>query len=153
MYGVGYNFDLVFPKVFNVEIELGFHLFDYFCRHVDAIRVRQAFDTRGNIDAIPVNVVLIHYEVADVETDPVSHLRVLRYVLIVDPDIVLHVHGTLHSLNGTCKIDEQSVTHQFYDAPIMCGHDRFEKPFAMAFDYSESTRLVLSYKAAVADYI
>nr|WP_233421979.1 hypothetical protein [Ruegeria profundi] len=153
MNGFGDILDLSHPQIFDGEIELGMDLFENASRHVNAIRDSQAFNACGDIYTIPVNVILIDDNVANIETDPVSHLRILRQVRISDAYIVLHVQRTPNGLNCTCKLKKQAVAHQFDDAPMSRSDNWFKKLLAMGFDPCKRAGFVISNKTAIANHI
>lgn len=113
----------------------------------------QAFQSRSDVDAIPLNVVLINHNVTDIKSYPIPNLRIFRYVLVLETDKMLHFHGASNGLDSARKLYQQAITHQFHDAAVPCQYNRLEKPFSMGFDCCQSVGFVITNEATVANYV
>ena len=72
----------------------------------DAARRGEALEARRDIDAVAVNVVRRHDDVAEIDADAQIDAAVLRQPGVPREDDPLHVQGTAHRFDHIAELDE-----------------------------------------------
>ena len=76
-------------------------------RKAHAAWLRQAFQARGNIDAIPVDVAPFDDDVPEIDAGPKFKSPLFCYLDIVLSCGLLHLDGALHRFNHTWELDQR----------------------------------------------
>ena len=90
---------------------------------VDATRLSNRFQPRGDVDAVTENIVIIDNDVTDVNADAKFDPLVLRQGGILLGHLALDIRRTAHRINGTGKLDQQPIASGL-DDPSAMGGDR-----------------------------
>ena len=116
-------------------------------------RLGERFQTRGNIDAIAINVAAFNNNITKVDADS-QHNCWLRSTSVRPlGTVALHRKCTIHSVDHATKLGDDAIPDQFHNAATMGGDSRVEDCFPVAFQSGKRARLVGSHQAGVAHYV
>ena len=82
----------------------------------DAAGFRDPLQTRGDVDAIAKNIVLIDDDIADVYADTKFNPNILRYVGVLLSHSALDVDGATSCAYGAGELDQHAVAGCLDDA-------------------------------------
>jgi hypothetical protein len=78
-------------------------------RDADAARRREPFEARGDIDAVAIDVVRRHDDVAEIDADAELDAAVLRQPGIARANDPLHIERAAHRVDDAAELDESPV--------------------------------------------
>ena len=111
-------------SIFEGEVCLARQLFLHRIGDANAPRLRQRLKPRGDVDAIPEQVVVLHDNVTDVDADAEHDAALGRDLLLMDRDRFLHGDGTGHRIDNGTKFHDCAIAHQLDDTAPMVGDQR-----------------------------
>ena len=94
----------------------------------DRARLRDAFETRGDIDAVAhqVTVALLD-DVPEMNADPEFDAALGRHARVALDKAVLHLNGAAQGVDHAAELDEDSIAGAFDDAPAVGGDGRIDQ--------------------------
>ncbi len=113
-------FQILLAQIDEIDIDLASNLLIRGRRNANAARLSNALQPRRNIDAITEDVVGVDNDVADIDPDPVSELRVgctccpLRH-------FPLNRNCASHGVDGACELDQHAVAGRLDNPPLVRG--------------------------------
>ncbi len=138
-------------EIIEGEIQLVLDLLIHVPSHVDAAGLGRAFKACCQVYAVSVYVIAFNNDVTDVDPDAISHLIVFRHASVFGPNKMLNFYGATDGFNGTGEFDQQTIAHQFDDAPVPSRQNGFDYVFAVLFDGRQDAGFIFSNQAAVAN--
>jgi hypothetical protein len=97
-------------------------------RDTNATWLGQAFEARGDVDAVPQQIVAPNDHVADVHTDAKVHLLGIRFGRVLAGQRLLHRDRAFDGVNRAGKVGHNTVPGSIKDATTMISdqpiHDR-----------------------------
>jgi hypothetical protein len=102
-----------------------------------------------DIHGIAEKVVALHHDVADVHPDPKSHLLIGRSIQIRLRYGFLHVNSTLHRVNGTGEIGDETAASRVKDPTTIRGDQGIDDG-PIRGEGTKGADLILPHQAAVA---
>jgi len=90
-------------------------------RDANSARLGQAFEARGDIDAIAKDVAILDDNVAHIDADAQLDAAVGRNTGVVFGHFVLHLDRTAQRIDHAPKLNQQPVAGGFYEAPAVLG--------------------------------
>src|SRR6478672_13919044 len=81
----------------------------------DAAGRREALEARRDIDAVAVDIVRCHDDVAEIDADAELDAAVLRQPGVAHPNVPLHLQCATHRVDDAAELDERPVTGVFDD--------------------------------------
>jgi hypothetical protein len=122
-------------------------------RDVNAARLGQRLQSRGDIDAVAVEIVTVDHDVAEVDADAEHDSAVFRQVGVRGFHAVLEVERAVHGVDSAAERDQHAVAGHLEDAAVMLGHQRLQHLLAPLLQRRQRAGLVLLHEAAVADHV
>ncbi len=116
------------PEVADLEIESRLHLAVRVLGKADRTGLRDAFQPRGDIDAVAheVAVALLHH-VADMDADAELDAPVLWHADIALDEAALHFDRAAHRVDDAAELDDRAVACALDDAAAMGGDGRIDQ--------------------------
>src|SRR5437899_3582543 len=111
--------DPLLAHVFEGKAELVAHLVANHPADTDSARFGQCFETRRDIDAIPIDVPVIDDDVAEVYPDAELDATFGPHARAALGHLALHFDGAAYRVDDTGKFAEQAVPGGFDDAAAM----------------------------------
>ena len=136
------------------EIEPSFHLTIGVLGEADRAGLGDAFETRGDIDAVAHQVAVRFLDdVAEMNADPEFDAPVRRQAGVALDHAVLHLDRAAHRVDDAAELDEAAVAGALDDAPMMRGDGRIDQIAAQRPQPRQGSLLVGPGEPAVADDI
>jgi len=139
--------------MFDGEIELVLHLIENIARHTDATGLSQGLEPRSHVHPVPVDVVVLNDDVANVDADAIGEPLFFGDVGVTLTDGMLDFDSTLDRLDSTRELGQNAIAHQLDDAPFTFSDLRFDQLFAMGLERGQCARLILPNEAAETNHI
>ena len=119
-------------------------------RDADAIGRRERFEPRGDVDAIPGNVVAVHDDVADVDADPQANALIGAALGFARDEIALDVERALQ--RGSCarELGEESVARRLHETAAVRVDLRLRNGVAQMLKPRKGRRLVALHQTTEA---
>jgi len=145
--------DLLLTQILESDVELVAYLIAHNAVDANSARLGQRFKTRGDVDAIAENVVVLDDDVAEIDADTEYDPLILRRCSVPLGHPALHRDRAGDGLNDARELDQDAVTGGLDDAAFVLRDARIDQVAAVASKTGKSPNLVLAHEAAVADDI
>ena len=113
----------------------------------DPAGLGERFQTRGDVDAIAVNIVALDDDVAQIDADAENDPRLVQGFVGQRTVGALHRQGTIHRIDHAAELDDGAVADQLYDAAVMGGDGGIEDYLPVMLERGQRTRLVGPHQA------
>ena len=140
------------PEIGDLHVEPAAHLTVGVLGETDRAGLRDAFESRGDIDAVAhqIAVALLDH-VAEMDADPKLDALVGR-----DPGVALdhrplHFNGAVHCVDDTAELDDAAVAGALDDAAVMHGDGRIDQVAAQRPKARQNSILVRTGEPRIAD--
>ena len=130
--------------------DLVLHLLVRRGRQADAARLRQGLETGGYVDAIAVEVAVLHDHVAKVEADPKHQSPVLWYGVVALGHTALDIDRAPDRVDHTGELDEQVVAGRLDDSAGVLGYGGIDQLAEVRRQHGQGAVLVGAHEPAVA---
>ena len=151
---VGDVLELRRAEVADREIEPPFDLPIGVLRQADRARLADAFEPRGDIDAVAHQIaVALLDDVAEMNADAELDAALGRQAGVALDQAVLHFDGAAHRVDHAAELDEAAVAGALDDPPMMRGDGGVDQVAPEPPKARERAILVRSREPAVADHI
>ena len=153
-HGAGDILELLVAEIDEFLFQLVAHLAIGVFREANAARLANAFETRGDIDAVAHQVavgLLDHVAQMDADTELDAALR--RQARVALDHAVLHLDRAAHGVDHAAELDEDAVAGPLDDAPVMRGDGGVDEVAAQPSQTRQGAILVRAREPAVADDI
>ena len=128
--------------IFEGEVGLASKLLLHSIGNANTPRLRPSLEPRGDVDAIPEQVVAFDDNVTDIYADAKHDAVLGRDVLLMSSHPLLHGDGTRHSIDNGDKFHDCAIAHQLDDtASVLCDQRVYDLR-AKGLDRAERTRLI-----------
>ena len=144
-----YVLDLLLAHVGEREIELVAHLVPDDPADADPARLGQGFQTRRDVHAVAVDVVLVDDDVAEVQPDAILDAPLRRHLDIALGHSALDLDSTAHGIDDAGEFDQDAVAGELDGAPAMLLDLRIDQLAPMALQRGERAFLVNPHQARV----
>src|SRR5215472_5209624 len=111
--------DLVFAHVLERKMELVVHLIAHDAADADAPWLRQGFETRRDVDAVAIDVLVVNDNIAHVQTNPKLNTPLRRNLHIALGHLPLDIDSTAYTVDDTGKLDKHAVARRLDNAPAV----------------------------------
>ena len=122
-------------------------------RDADAAGLGDAFEPRGNIYAIAVDVAVFDDDIAEMHADPEGDTFLLRGRAVALGHRALHGDSAGDRLDHTRELDQESVAGCLDDPAFMAGDLRIEKLAAQPVEAFERAFLVRPHQPRIPGHI
>src|SRR5262249_5157587 len=115
---------LLLARILKIYVDLAAHLTVSVVGNADTAGLGNAFQPRGNINAVAEDILVLDHDIADVNAYSQFDALVGLHARIAFSHATLNVDGAPRSVDRTDKFDQHTVARTFYDpAPILrdCG--------------------------------
>jgi hypothetical protein len=119
-------FEALFTQIIKCEVEPTHSILLNTGRNADPARFSQSFEPSGDVHAVSENVVVLHNDVADVDTYSELDAAGRRRGGITLGHDFLNLSRTTQCINHTGKFDQQAITGRFDDAAPVFGNLRID---------------------------
>ena len=120
---------------------------------VDLSRLAQSFDSRGNVNAFPVNVVALDDDIAHRNADPEDNAAVLWKRRIALCEFRLNCERTAHRIYGARKLDQNSVSCGLDDAPAVSFDPRCDQLSLERFETGMRLFLICLDQSGISNHV
>ena len=149
--GTDYEEDFLLRDV-EREIELARQMVVGRARYADTARFRQLFQSRGNIDAVAVQIVAFGHHVAEVDADAKSHAAVFRHLAVARRKPLLDLDRAAHGLHRAVELRNDAVARA-PEYPAMMGYNKRVNGLTEYRQRPYRGLFVFLHKTTVADHI
>src|SRR5215471_11650901 len=118
-------------------------------RNIDLARLRDAFDARGDIDAIAVDVVRFHDDVAEIDADAILDPRLLRKRGVATNEILLNDDAAPNGLDGAVEDCDEAVAGRLDQTSMVLGDAGLDEIPLYPLDADVRTFFVGLHQAAI----
>src|SRR5207247_10862261 len=94
--------------------------------HTDAAGLRDAFEPRRDIHAVPQDVVAIDQHVTQIDADAKQHASLFRHIAIALSYEILDYDGAIDGGNDRRELQEHTVPRRLDDSAAVVGYDRID---------------------------
>ena len=140
-----------FAEILEGQRQLVLHVVAHGARDADAARLGQRLESRGDVHAVTVNVVILDDDVAEIDPDPEPDLPVRRHVPSALRHALLQLDRAADGVDHTGELDQRAVAHELDDAAVVLGDLRLDEVPAQGLERGERARLVGRHEPRVAD--
>jgi hypothetical protein len=113
----------------------------------------QTLQARRYVDPVPVNIVSVNYDVAEIYAKAKLNSLSLRGALIVASHSPLDRGSTLDGIDDACELNQRAVTHELDDATMEFFYRGINKFPTASFQPRQRSDLVVSHEAAIANHV
>ena len=111
--------ELLLSEIDERFLEAVTHLAIGVLRKTNTARISDAFQSRGNIDAVAHEVAIALLDhISDVNADPELDATLGRKAGVALDHAVLHLDGAAHGINHAAKLDDAAVAGALHYAPM-----------------------------------
>ena len=146
-------FELLFAEIVEIRFDLSLNLTKYIAGNQNATRVGERFQSRRDIYAIAIDIIVLHDHVAkihaDAELDTLDFFRVqisLRYAF-------LEGDGASHCVQNAGKLGEKPITGGFHDSSPVFNNAGVNQFGPVGGQRGERSFLVTAHKPRIPDHI
>src|SRR6185312_3470926 len=115
---IGDVLDLAVSERFIAANQLVLDLLIDAARDEDLPRRGNALETRGNVDALTIDIILFDDDVAQIDPDPVIDAMIERQRCVASQHVLLNHDAATHCLDGTVKNCKEAVAGGFDEPPV-----------------------------------
>ena len=142
--------ELLIAHVLERRVELAAHLPVGVVGDADAAGLGDAFEARGDVDAVAENVAVLDDDVADVDADAELDALVLRHAGVALGHAALDRDRAAHGVDDAGELDQDAVAGGLDDAAGMLGDLGIDQLAAMRLEARQRAFLVVADQPAVA---
>jgi hypothetical protein len=117
-------------------------------RNANPARLRKSLQPGRDIDGITEEILALHYDIADVDADPKTHLLTSRSARIFVGYGVLHRDRTLHGIDSAGEIGDEAIARCVEDPTAMRGDQAIDDD-AVSCEGAKGADLIDTHEAAV----
>jgi hypothetical protein len=143
-------FKFLLAEVLKLDVDLIADLAISVVRDANAARLRDAFQSRGNVNAVAENIAVLDDDVADMNANTDFNTQVSRDALITLRHSLLCLDRTTRGINSAPEFDQESVAGAFDNAAVVLGDRRLEEFPTMGIEARECPFLVRAHEPTVA---
>src|SRR5215831_20888604 len=88
-------------------------------RDADSTRLRERFQSRRNVDAIAVDVIVFNDDIAEIDADTDHDGRLTHSCIWQRGAGALHRKCTVNSIDHASKLDDCAIADQLHDAAVV----------------------------------
>ena len=146
--------ELGWPEISDLHVEPPAHLSVGVLGQTDRPRLGDAFEPRGDIDAVAHQVaVALLDDVTQMNADAKFYAFVGRDARVALDHGVLHFERAAHRVDDAAKLDDAAVAGALDDAAMMYGDRRINQVAAQRAQSRQSSIFVRAGESAIADHI
>ncbi len=153
LHRLGDVLDLLLPHVLEIQLHLAFDMIDDGAGHTDATRLSQPFHASRNVDPVPVDVVALDDDVADVDAHAVDNSLVFWDISVAQGHGSLHIDSEGNGVHDAAKLHQGAIAHEFDHPPVVLSGLGLDQFSANCLERRERPNLVGSHQAAVTDNV
>ena len=140
---------MLLAAVLEHDIEAAFHIFLHPSRYADAAGLSDAFQARGDVDAIAEDVAIVRDDVADVNADAQLNPPGRRDIEVGAGHGKLDIDGTARRIDRAGKFSQHSVAGSPDDPAAMVHNLRIEQIHPVILELLDRSFLVQPHQPAV----
>src|SRR5262249_34824307 len=135
------------------ERHLVAHLLVGRARDANSTGLRDAFQPRRHVHAIPEDVVPVENNVAEVDADAELDSPLSGYRRVSLGHVALDIDGTTHRIHDAAELSQETVSSGFDDATAMLGDLGIDKRAQVVREPGMRALLIHAGQAAVASHV
>lgn len=136
-------------EALEAEHHLAADLIVHHARHADSTDLREALDPGGDVHVVPIDLLTLDQDLAQVDTDAKLHPPLLGKLRIPGGQVLLEHHGALDRVDNTAELRQQAVACEV-DDPATVAADEPRHQLTVGLDHFDRGRLVVAHEPAVA---
>jgi len=141
-------------EIGDLEVEPLLHLTIGVLGKTDRAGLRDAFEPRGNVDAVAHQVAVAFLDnIAEMNSDAIFDAPLGRHTGVALDEAVLHLDGAAHGVHHAPELDDRAVSGALDDAPVMNRDDGVDEIAAQGSQARKNAILVRSREPAIPDDI
>ena len=110
MNGPGYVLDLLMTQVIERVFNLPLNLLICRARYAYTTRVRQLFNPCRQIDVVPIDIVTVVYDLAEINSNPKLQALIFRHLGIPLSHLPLELDGTVNCCCHALKFCQDGIS-------------------------------------------
>ena len=142
-------FEALLADVIEGNIQLVAHIFVDSTRDADAAGLRQTLQTRRDVHAVPVDVVRINDDVAEIDPDAKCNPLIASNTSIALAHLLLHLDSAASCIDDAMKLNEHPIASRLHDTAVMLFDLRIDQFAPMSLQACKRSLLVCTHEAAV----
>src|ERR1700736_4452283 len=108
----------------------------------DPTGLGEGFQSRGDVDAIAINVLAFDNDIAKIDTDSQHDDRLRRALIRRRGAGALHRKRTIYSIDHAAELDDGAIADQLHDAAVVGGDRWVEDGLSVPLQSSQRARLI-----------
>jgi hypothetical protein len=141
-------------EIVDREIEPPLHLTIGVLGKTDCAGFANAFEARGDVDAIAHQVAVGLFDhVAEMHADSEFDAALGLHAGVALDEAALHLDGATHGVDHTAELDEAAIARALDDAPAMRGDSGIDQIAAQPAEPRQRAILVRAREPAIADHV
>jgi hypothetical protein len=113
----------------------------------DPTGLREGFQSRCDVDAIAVEVVVFNDDIAEIDTNSENYGRLARGCIRQRSTGALHRKRAVYSIDHAAELDDGAIADQLHDAAVVGGDGWVEDGLSVPLQSSQRARLVGPHQA------
>ena len=119
----------------------------------DSTGLGERLQSRGDVDAIAINVLAFDNDVAKIDADSQHDDPLRRAFIRRRGTAALHRKRAVYGIDHAAELDDGAIADQLHDAAVVGGDGWVEDGLSVPLQSSQSARLVGSHQSRIADHI
>jgi len=145
--------DSLLAAINELDVELAVDLLANAGGHANAARLRQCFEARSDVDAVPGNIVAVDDDVAEVDADAEFDSLVGSLRLVVGAHQALHLDRAAERRVRAAEFEQHPVTGGLDDPAAMFGDFGIDDALANFSQPRERSSVITFHVPAEADHV
>src|SRR5262245_33721623 len=112
----------------------------------NAARIGDAFEPRGDVYTIAIEIAALDHYVAKVDADAKHDLKVIGQIVICERHLLLQLDRTLDGVDSAGEFDQHPIAGNLEDTPLVFRDERLKHVFAARLERGEGSRLILFHE-------
>ena len=144
---------MLLAEKLDLLVEPSLHLVEHRSRNENAAGRAQSLQPCRYIDALAINVVSFHEDIAEIDPDVEFEALVFDQFGIERSKSPLGFYGAVDRIHHTGEFGQEPVAHEFHDTSVVLANFRLDQRLTVRLETCKRACLVDLHKAAVADHI
>src|SRR5262245_15154182 len=145
--------DMLFAPIVQRQSDLALEMIVGGTGDKDAAGLAKLFEAGSNVDTIAKQIIAIHDDVAEIDSDPKNDPSLARRDGLYFCNLLLRRNRAVYRIDNGTKLSDCAIAHELHDAAMMLGKQRIDHFGAKLPDCGQGARFIALDEPGIADNI